>query len=161
MTLRRRSGYTLLEVLLVVALIGVLAAIAAPSLTETIARMRTTTALDVLAADLYYARMLALKSGRSVVVRFHPDPACEAKPPFRGTRRWEVAVRTAPERPARRSALPADAAGLCLETNRSDSLTFNSRGFTSPPGNRTVRARYGSHVDSLSVSVLGRVYRRW
>jgi hypothetical protein len=72
-----------------------------------------------------------------------------------------VVVRTRPERAARRSTLPADVAGLCLETNRADSLVFSSRGFTSPPGNRTVRARYLTHTDSLSVSILGRVYRRW
>jgi Tfp pilus assembly protein FimT len=141
---------------------AILCTLAAPSMSGMLARWRTQSALNLLTGDLYYARMLALKSGRSVTVRLVADPACavEAGAAAAG-RSWQVTVRSSPPRSVRLGSLGPDGAEACVQSNRSDSLVFDSRGLISPPGNRTVWARSGGARDSLSISVVGRVLRRF
>jgi hypothetical protein len=45
--------------------------------------------------------------------------------------------------------------------NSSDTVAFNSRGLLSPFANRTLHAVQGEVRDSLTVSVVGRIYRRF
>jgi prepilin-type N-terminal cleavage/methylation domain-containing protein len=159
---RSRRGFTLTELVLVVTIMALLCGLAAPSMAGMLARWRTQAALNLLTGDLYYARMLALKSGRSVTVRLVADPACsvEAGAAAAG-RSWQVTVRSSPPRAVRLGSLGPGGAGACVQSNRSDSLVFDSRGLISPPGNRTVWARSGNARDSLSISVVGRVLRRF
>jgi hypothetical protein len=49
---------------------------------------------------------------------------------------------------------------VCYEVN-ADSIAFDSRGLLAPFNNRTVRAVQGDARDSLTVSVVGRIYRRF
>ena len=65
---RRSAGFTLVELITVLAIMGVLAALAAPSFSEMIARQRLRTGAFDLVADLLLARSEAIKRGENVTV---------------------------------------------------------------------------------------------
>ena len=66
--LRRLRGFTLVELMVVVAIAAILALIAAPSFTETINRTRRKTYANQLYEDLAFARNEAIKRGVPVTV---------------------------------------------------------------------------------------------
>ena len=66
---RRMRGFTLLEVMVVVAIIAVLAALAGPSFTPLIERWRVRQAVENLQSTLFYARSEAIKRGGNVSIR--------------------------------------------------------------------------------------------
>ena len=62
-------GFTLIEVMVVVSILAVLIAIAAPSFTPMIERWRVRQATEQLQSTLYYARSEGVKRGGNVVIR--------------------------------------------------------------------------------------------
>lgn len=67
---RRRAGFTLMEALVVVAIIGVTAALAAPALSDSMANRRTTEATHALVRVGARARSEAMAYGRAHVLVF-------------------------------------------------------------------------------------------
>ena len=61
-------GFTLIEVMVVVAIMAILLAVAVPSFVALIARNRVATEINALATDLQYARSIAIKAGQSVTI---------------------------------------------------------------------------------------------
>jgi prepilin-type N-terminal cleavage/methylation domain-containing protein len=158
----RRGGFSLVELVLVISLVAVCCALAAPSVTQMMAGYRARAAATRMAVDLYYARMLAVKSGRGATLRFVPDAACPRGAGAQvASRSWVIVLRTEPERQVRSATTVEDGAGACVESNRSDSIAFDSRGLLRAPNNRKLWFTSGSVRDSLSVSVTGRVLRRF
>ena len=66
---RHLKGFTLLEVMVVVSILAVLAALAAPSFTPMIERWRVRQAVEATTSMLYYARSEGVKRGGNVVIR--------------------------------------------------------------------------------------------
>ena len=68
--MRKDAGFTVLELLTVIAIAGVLAAIAVPNFLRYQSNLRLKGALSTLHGDLVGARMLAIKSGFEYKVAF-------------------------------------------------------------------------------------------
>jgi type II secretion system protein H len=158
----RKAGFTLIELLMVVALVGILAAVVSPALGGVVARAQTSGALNRLTTDLAYARMLAVRGGRSVEVLLVDGGSCGRPRAGRVLADgYRMTVAESPPRLLRAVRLNGDAAGVCLESNNDRDIVFNSRGLLVPFENRTVWARRSRTADSLTISVLGRVARRF
>lgn len=63
------GGFTAIEFLVTVAIVGVLAALAAPSFTPLIERWRVRQAVEAMTSTLYYARAEAIKRGGRVGIQ--------------------------------------------------------------------------------------------
>ena len=66
----RRRGLTMIELTVVVLIIGIITAVAAPRFAEAMVRYRADAAAKRVAADLNFARRIAKTSGKSQAVTF-------------------------------------------------------------------------------------------
>lgn len=71
----RQQGLSLIESLVCLAVVGILAALACPALSELVQRQRLQGVAETFRNDFQQARMLALGSGRSVRVSFERGDA--------------------------------------------------------------------------------------
>lgn len=69
-TLRRKTGFTLVESVVAVAIIGIVSAIAIPQMRTLMDRYRLDGAVRLIWADLQNARMTAIKENRSIRAEF-------------------------------------------------------------------------------------------
>jgi type IV fimbrial biogenesis protein FimT len=71
-TLRVSRGFTIIELMVVVAIVATLAALAAPSFTPLMERWRVRQTVDGLQSALYFTRSEAIKRGGNVTIRKEP-----------------------------------------------------------------------------------------
>ncbi|WP_166442519.1 Verru_Chthon cassette protein D [Phragmitibacter flavus] len=71
---KRTKGFTLVELLFVVAIVGLLTTVAVASVSGALASQRLSTAMRQLSADLHQATMLARKENLPVELRFYQLP---------------------------------------------------------------------------------------
>ena len=153
------EGFTLVEVVAVMLTMGVLAAIAFPSLARALARAKVGTTRDVFFSAHSLARLVARQYGRNS--ELHVDPL--------GSTFW-VTIDTA--------SLPGltrldtigpvidvgEQFGVKLISNRR-LLCFNTRGLGTPAGacelpNATIVFSIGTVADTATISRLGRLRKR-
>jgi prepilin-type N-terminal cleavage/methylation domain-containing protein len=137
---RARSGYTLLELVIVMIVIGVLLAIALPRAASLRDRSSVRAAMTDLSAAFSLARRAALS--RRTLVSVVLDT---------GTR--VVEVHSGNDRLWRRTL--GESYGIVLGSNR-DSAVYDPRGFGYGVSNLSVIVRRGEMVDTLTMSRLGR-----
>lgn len=64
--MRKQGGFTIIELMVIIAIVGILAAIAVPSLSESLARRRLEGVANELSADLQYTKSQAASINTSV-----------------------------------------------------------------------------------------------
>ena len=67
-SLQRGSGFTVIEIMVVLTILGVLASLAAPSFRPLIEKWRVQQAVESMKSTLYYARSEAIKRGGRITV---------------------------------------------------------------------------------------------
>jgi prepilin-type N-terminal cleavage/methylation domain-containing protein len=137
----RTSGYTLLELLIVLMITGLLLAIALPRAVHSLDRISVHSAADDVAATLSSARSLALAGHSSVAVDVDSVTGL-------------LRVRRGPEVIFTRSI--GQAHGVRVGRNR-DSLTYDPRGLGHGAANLSIVIRRRAAVETVFVSRLGRV----
>lgn len=68
-----RAGFSMVEMMVVIGIIGILATVAAPPVFRYVQSNRLQTSADRMAADLQYARALSISNGQ--ILRFSATPA--------------------------------------------------------------------------------------
>lgn len=156
----RRGGYTMVELLAVLCIVGLACALGVPRLDGMLARMRVRSAANLVAGDLALVRMLAVREGHTAVLVLEPSGDCQVR--FRGRRagfRYRIHGVPRPAAPSRAVDLRLAGGRVCMEMNGPDSLAVNSRGLPRGFNNRTVWVHERTYADSLFLSVAGRVRR--
>jgi prepilin-type N-terminal cleavage/methylation domain-containing protein len=147
-----RGGFSLIELLTVLVLVGILSQIAAPSLLGMVRTWRSKQAADQLSADLAYARLVAIRSGVGAAIVFEGDT---------GYRITEGTGASAPVQ--KRVDLTLDYGPVRLQVpDGVAQIHFNSRGMAlQGSGVFVLEARAGGamRADTLWLSALGMVRR--
>lgn len=152
----RRRGFTLIETIMVLGLIGIVAAISGPKISSALQKRTTASAIDQLALTHSLSRATAIRYAR--VAQLHIDVS--------GKRFW-VDVDTSANGSGQRAIIDnvrdMSTAGLTMTSNRS-LLCFDARGLPSTsggcePGDAKIVFSDGAQTDSLVTTVLGKILR--
>mgnify|MGYP001459484704 CR=1 FL=1 len=146
---RRSAGLTLVELMIAIAVLGILATLAVPSLAERLARQRLASAAETLAMDLAEARVEAAASGQALHVVF--DRGADWC--------WAVARSascgcTAPASCQLKVSRAADWPGVDLLA--ADATAFEPGGVPEAGTRAQFRGRGSGHLLEVGLSPLGR-----
>lgn len=147
------AGYTLIELVIAVTLLGLLAVVAVPAFDNAVQTARARAVLERFVGDLFLARMTAVRSGQRAELRFEWDEREEC------VRAYELLGRAGPDSLWLRRE--SGAGGVCLAMNNREDVVFDARGLPASFVARSLWVRVGPRADSLRVSQLGRVVRRY
>jgi prepilin-type N-terminal cleavage/methylation domain-containing protein len=148
---RTRGGFTLVELLVTMVVIGLLASLVVPGFRRLVDGIRVRSALQQLTGDLYHVRLLAVREGRPMqLVMLRDSAGC--------VRAYRIEASSPPANPTVRQlpALPE----LCLRHSGDTVVVFNARGMLRPPA-RSFSVTYHGAADSVLVSIAGRIRRAY
>lgn len=146
---RARRGFTLPEMLLVVVILGIAAAMAGPRMLRWAQVVGQKGAANQLAADLSLARVQAVRQGQTVSLRIETAT------------RYTVTVddaNGAAVRTLKTMELSQSYRNTTLDPN-SGRVAFDSRGMLRPASLAEVTVAKGTIKRTLTVSTVGRIYR--
>lgn len=152
----RRRGFTMIESIMVLGLMGIVAAISGPRIASALQKRTTASAIDQLALTHSLARATAIRYAR--VAQLHIDVP--------GKRFW-VDVDTSANGSGQRAIIAnvrdMSTAGLTMTSNRT-LLCFDARGLPSTSGgcesgDAKILFSDGAQTDSIVTTVLGKVLR--
>lgn len=146
-----QSGFTLIELAVVLVLIGILTGLAVPSMRSWTSRARLDGALNQLSGDIAFARMLAVRSGPNWSVTLDLLPAGQG---YRILKRSPAGVIQEAKRIDLVSEHPSSGiVGMPMP------LRFNSRGLLTGNETTTLTVWQQNLSGSLIVLRTGRTYR--
>src|SRR5690606_14024250 len=119
-----RMGVTLPEMVVVLVVIGIATAMAAPAAWRWTAVARVRASLDQISTELYRARMLAVETGDAVTVTLHSDQGC--------IRALRTRARGSTPDSIASVGTFFDVRAVCLQHTGDSILTFNARGMLKP-----------------------------
>lgn len=151
------GGFTLIELMVAVAVAAVLLAAALPSMRTLIQNERASTQLNTLILSLNYARSEAIKRDLPTGIVVCPSVdqlTCS------GTSAWNQGwiVRGPAAEPALQSALPLSGANTLSEASNLTAITFMPNGLVSAAAVFTLcDSRGAAHARDIEVSASGRI----
>lgn len=140
----QQIGFTLTELMITVAILGILTAMAAPSFSSALERRKIIAAAEAIQSDLRWARGEAIKRNTDVTVTFTPGAASA----------WSYTI-TPASKTVNSAAIP-DFENVALAENfNSDDTQFdNTRGTSNDAGTVTLTSSAGEV--RIILSALGR-----
>lgn len=147
---REAQGFSLIELLIVLAVIGIVVGTAVPALGSFADGIRRRGALERVSNAFYQTRIVAVRSGERMELRFLPAGS--------GCARTYSIVRPRDNTTLQRVNIADEAPGVCLRVRGGSTLRVNPRGLPTGAA-RTLTATLGGRSDSLKVSLVGRVFR--
>lgn len=140
----REQGLTLIEIMVVIAIIAIAAAIAVPSYNDTVDRQRLTQALETTLSDIRWAKSEAIKRSDDVTVTFTTGA------------NWSYTIMDASST-LLKSAGNTDFDTVSLKSTgfSGNTLTFQPARGTANAGNIELESARG-HTGKVTVSILGR-----
>jgi prepilin-type N-terminal cleavage/methylation domain-containing protein len=151
------GGYTLLELMATVVILGILTSIAAPKLGEAVRGSKLQGVANQINADLAYARILAVRSGRSASLCF--DAA--------DRRVYQIVTGTCAAVTAtrKRQDLRSGSAGVSVSVAQGATalteISFNSRGMLTGAGAVKLTAAQQGKTAIVELSALGKTTRTY
>lgn len=147
----RRAGFSLPEILAVVSIMGIMAAMAGPRMVRWVQTIGSNTAVNMLASDIAMARVQAVREGRMASLRVLSDTVYQVTlddangNAVETIKEVDVTNHQSTARLSRTGRIPFDSRGL-LSSTGPDLITGLSIGL-------------GTQTDSLIVTGVGRVQR--
>ena len=157
MGMRSNRGYTLIELMVVLALAGILAAIAIPVYIQSSARNSVWTASELIGSQLRQARLKAISRNRRFQVRFD----CPAVGQFRVLAVDDATIGD-PDRCSATEEFDSGVFAMPFQTTFGDdvdTLEVNGRGIFTSAGAipQTITVTNGENSRSLTVSITGQI----
>jgi prepilin-type N-terminal cleavage/methylation domain-containing protein len=148
-SVRSTAGVTLIEVMIVVAIIGLLSAMAFPRFTNWASALRAKGAANQTAADISYTRMAAVREGRTAALTVNGNTYTITVENTDGTTFKTLrTVRIQDSYP-----------GTTIGTTGGTRIAFDSRGMRKDGSSSTVTLTRDGRSQRLQVSIIGRVIR--
>jgi len=160
----RNYGFTLVELLVTIAIVGILASFAAPSFQTMLEKRRLIAATEAVYVHLQFARTEAVKFGRDTPLNM----SVKAGPPWclgisNGTASCDCNTAAAcvygpTDQTTERNLLGSEFPNVALSTNQSNVLVDSGRGgFGGTAGSITLTSTPSNQTTKIIFSQLGRV----
>jgi prepilin-type N-terminal cleavage/methylation domain-containing protein len=147
--LRSTAGVTLMEIMIVVAIIGLLSAMAFPRFANWTSALRAKGAASQVAADIAYTRMTAVREGRTAVLTVNGNNyTMTVENPDGTVFKTLRTVRVQDSYP-----------GTTIGTTGGTRIAFDSRGMRKDGSGSTLTLTRNDRSQTLQVTIIGRVVR--